>query len=399
MATEGGVSDHPIINEEVKEEVKAVETKPTEEVKIEEPPCVTKETTGENKFEPVTVEEVKKVDEEVTPTSEVIVADKVIELPEVAVEETSKTEDMAMDTDTKVPVVEVEEKKTETVKLEPLTEVPAVKEDEKITETVKVEKEKITDEISVPAVDLEKTEEKKEETDTKSAVVEDVKKEPEVVPEVVKCSDTKEVEPIVSVQEASTEINKKEDLKQELAEKVVEIADKNLDEQVVVKEPEVTEDNKSVPADEITIKNKDEPKGECAKETVETKEIPDKEFETIKIEEVVTDVKKDEEKAEEKKDSSTNKTVENGTQESTKEEGPEKPALEPVKTESKEEKTSEETKSTPKEEDKTTPKSGGGLMGKVKKSFFKAKKAITGKNNTATATASKPAETKEDEKA
>ena len=118
--------------------VKAVDTKPIEDTKdlpvpavteeekptIEEAPCVTEEKTEETKTEPITVEEVKKTEEEEKP-SEVTVADKEVVLPPVEVEEkkpepvkvieeeTPKTEEMAEDKknepiSTEAPVVEVE---------------------------------------------------------------------------------------------------------------------------------------------------------------------------------------------------------------------------------------------------------------------------------------------------
>ncbi|KAD1430136.1 hypothetical protein E3N88_42838 [Mikania micrantha] len=156
-------------------------------------------------------------------------------------------------------------------------------------------------------------------------------------------------------------------------------------------------DEKKTETVEVTLVESEETKTDDIdtkeKKEDETPSVPTvKEDEGLKIEEREADVKKEvaeEETKEAKENGAVNETID-----------PEKPALEPVKTESKEEKTVEETKSkesTPKEEEKTTPKQSNSLMGKVKKSFIKAKKAFTGKNTTATAT--KTPESKEDEKA
>ncbi|KAJ0780976.1 hypothetical protein HanPI659440_Chr06g0243981 [Helianthus annuus] len=284
---------------------------------------------------------------------------------------------MAPDKETKSPAVEAEEKTTKPDNVEKKTNLEQQTMDEDF-ETITIESEPKVENMTEKIED-QKVNEKKE---IAEAVAEIIEKN---VDDLVE----KEAVPIVD--------KKKQD-------------EPNVIEETIENDPIVSE-TKPVPADEIAmkkeadLKEKEEElsKAGCAKEIVGP----------IIIEEPPTDAKKDDDFVENAKQDTTEtfktkentkdaiETKENATLElakTTEMKDPEKPALEPAKNESKEEKTIDETKLTSsKEEVKTSPKQSYSLMGKVKKSFMKAKKVISigGKSNSNT----KNPETKEDEKA
>ncbi|KAI3786787.1 hypothetical protein L1987_40758 [Smallanthus sonchifolius] len=256
---------------------------------------------------------------------------------------------MALDNETKTPAVEAEEKTT--------TKVPAV---EVVEDVEKIKTEKEPEKIEEQKVVLPK-----EDVNNINKTKEDMA---DAVAEIIE----KKVDELVVAKEA-----------------VPDVAEKNQDEPNVIDEP-ISYEKLPVPADEIAMKNE-----------AEINEKQEK-VEPLKIEEPAMDVKNDDEATKDDKTVVAFEIKDNGGYETAKETAdPEKPAPEHVKTESKEEKTVDETKLTDSDskEEKMSPRQSISLMGKVKKSFMKAKKAITGKNNTSTSTSTKTPETKEEEKA
>ncbi|KAI3694975.1 hypothetical protein L1987_77961 [Smallanthus sonchifolius] len=260
---------------------------------------------------------------------------------------------MALDNETKTPVVEAEEKTT--------TKVPEVEVVEDV-EKIKTEKEpQVEQKVVLPMDDVNNINKTKEDM-------------AEAVAEIIE----KKVDELVVAKEA-----------------VPDVAETKQDEPKVIDEP-IGNEKLPIPADEIAMKNE--------AENIEKQEKD----EPLKTEEPAMDVKKDDEATKDDKTVEAFEIKDNGGYETAKENAdPEKPGLDLVKTESKEEKTVDEAKLTDSDSkgEKTSPRQSISLMGKVKKSFMKAKKAITGKNTTSTSTSTstntstKTPETKEEEKA
>ncbi|KAD5317906.1 hypothetical protein R6Q59_033203 [Mikania micrantha] len=267
---------------------------------------------------------------------------------------------MALDNETKSPATETQKKKP--------TDVSAIEVDE----------------------DIENTKPGKEPHDEKS--IEKTDEQKIIVP--MEEMNLQDVEPIVTEKTIPETMITTEasESKEEIGETTARIIAKNMDEIIVVNEADsdvenkiqeepnhVTDDKKeeidpivyekqSVPMDEIAMKQQDvEMKDEQS--NVEPLKINEKDAENDK--QVKTTV--------EALESKENKTMHEENEKETT--NVEKPSLEHVKIESKEE-----------EKASATPKQSISLMGKVKKSFMKAKKAMSGKNNNTP-------ETKEDEKA